>query len=46
MLYESLDYQWETDKRSLFQYMKELVDQIYGVDFETVKNVDKRYFIS
>ena len=32
LLYESLDYKWDTDKRSCFEHLQDLIDQIYGVD--------------
>lgn len=46
LLYESLDYQWETDRRNIFQFMKELIDQIYGVDHKIIERAENRFFMS
>ena len=46
MLFESLNYQYETDRRNIFQHMKELIDQIYGVENEVVEKAEQRFFIS
>ena len=46
MLYESLNYDHETDRRTCFEYMKELIDQIYGVETQIVDNASRRFSIS
>ena len=46
MLYESLNYAHESDKRTCFQHMQELIDQIYGVDTEVIANAEERFTLS
>lgn len=46
MLYESLNYDHESDKRTVFEYMKQLIDQIYGVEAQIVDKAAHRFAIA
>ena len=46
MLYESLNYDHENDRRTCFEYMKELIDQIYGVEATIVDKAARRFSIA
>lgn len=46
MLYESISYDHETDKRTCFEYMKEMIDQIYGVETSIVDRAQGRFLLS
>lgn len=45
MLYESISYDHETDKRTCFEFMKEMIDQIYGVESQIVDKAMDRFAI-
>lgn len=45
MLYESISYDHETDKRTVFEFMKEMIDQIYGVESQIVERAMERFAI-
>ena len=42
-LFESIQYDHTTDKRSFFEFMQQLIDQIYGVDNQVVKDATERF---
>lgn len=42
MLYDSVNYNITSEKRTFYEYMQDLIDKIYGVESEIVEKVNKR----
>ena len=46
MVYDSLNYDHENDKRTFFEYAKQLIDQIYGVESQIVERASQRFAVA
>ena len=42
-LFESIQYDHKTDKRTCFEFIQHLINQIYGVDNQIVRNATERF---
>ena len=42
MLFESLNYDYDKDKRTCFEYMEQLIDQIYGVESQIIEKANHK----